>query len=92
MKNILKPSSVAIGLVLAVAVSSPAIQASDKKVQATDLVDIFEKLGGKHPGFRKAHAKGLCATGTFEPSASEHFKGAALLENGNLPVRWCKPK
>ncbi|MFQ3248723.1 catalase family peroxidase [Glaciecola sp.] len=86
MKNILKPSSVAIGLVLAVAVSSPAIQASDKKVQATDLVDIFEKLGGKHPGFRKAHAKGLCATGTFEPSASEHFKGAALLENGNLPV------
>lgn len=60
--------------------------ANDKPVSATDMVDIFEKLGGKHPGFRKAHAKGMCATGTFTPAQSEAFLGAALLSNGELPV------
>jgi catalase len=86
MKHIIKSSSIVASLVVSVALASSAVQANDAKVQATDLVDIFEKLGGKHPGFRKAHAKGVCAAGTFEPSTSEHFKGAALLENGTLPV------
>jgi catalase len=79
-------SSIAASLiVLGAAASSDAI-AADKEVQAADLVEIFQKLGGKHPGFRKAHAKGLCASGTFVPSPNKHFEGAALLSNGTLPV------
>lgn len=86
MKHTLINSSIAACLLVVGASASSQALESEKQVQATDLVDIFEKLGGKHPGFRKAHAKGMCAMGTFVPSASDHFKGAALLENGDLPV------
>ncbi len=36
---------------------------------ANDLLQIFDKIFGLHPGFRAAHAKGLMLTGTFTPSA-----------------------
>lgn len=36
---------------------------------AADLIAMFEKLSGKQPGLRKAHANGTCATATFEPNA-----------------------
>ncbi|MFT6084830.1 MAG: catalase [Glaciecola sp.] len=86
MKHTFIASSIAACL-LTVGVTAPSSAlAGDKEVQATDVVDIFEKLGGKHPGFRKAHAKGMCASGTFVPAPNEHFKGAALLANGDLPV------
>jgi catalase len=86
MKHTFFASSIAACL-LTVGVTAPSSAlAGDKEVQATDVVDIFEKLGGKHPGFRKAHAKGMCASGTFVPAPNEHFKGAALLANGDLPV------
>jgi catalase len=86
MKHTFIASSIAVCL-LTVGVTAPSSAvAGDKEVQATDVVDIFEKLGGKHPGFRKAHAKGMCASGTFVPAPNEHFKGAALLANGDLPV------
>lgn len=55
-------------------------------IQANDIVELFEKLGGKHPGFRKAHARGVCASGSFTPANSEYFSQAALLSNGDLPV------
>ncbi len=60
--------------------------AQTNNVQANDFIELFEKLGGKHPGFRKAHARGLCASGTFSPANSEHFTQAELLSNGDLPV------
>jgi catalase len=86
MKHTFFASSIAACL-LTVGVTAPSSAlAGDKEVQATDVVDIFEKLGGKHPGFRKAHAKGMCASGTFAPAPNEHFKDAALLANGDLPV------
>lgn len=76
--------------VVAVNQQSFAQDSAKKPVQANDLVEIFEKLGGKHPGFRKAHARGLCASGIFTPSTDqamqEHFKNASLLSNGELPV------
>ena len=86
MKHTLITSSItACFLIAGSAVNLNAV-ANDKEVQAIDLVEMFEKLGGKHPGFRKAHAKGMCASGTFIPSPNEHFAGAALLSNGELPV------
>lgn len=86
MKHNLISSALAASLIISGALLSSLANASDQDIQAIDLVNIFEKLGGKHPGFRKAHAKGLCATGTFTPSPNEHFEGAALLSNGPLPV------
>jgi catalase len=35
---------------------------------AQQILDVFEKLFGMHPGFRPVHAKGLMCTGTFTPS------------------------
>lgn len=55
-------------------------------VQANDFVQLFEKLSGPQPGHRRAHARGLCATGTFVPATSEAFADAALLSSGDLPV------
>jgi len=86
MKHTFIASSIAACLLIVGATGPSSAIASDKEVLATDFVDIFEKLGGKHAGFRKAHAKGMCAAGTFVPSPNEHFKDAALLANGDLPV------
>jgi catalase len=40
---------------------------SDEKVVklANDIVELFYKLAGSHPGYRPAHAKGLHVKGTF---------------------------
>lgn len=61
-----------------------------EKVEANDLVELFEKLGGKHPGFRKAHARGVCGAGIFTPNTSKqtlrYFNDAKLLSQGELPV------
>ena len=45
--------------------------ASDKTViqLAKDLLDQFDVIFGRHPGFRPAHAKGVLLTGSFKPSA-----------------------
>lgn len=59
---------------------------AQQKVQATDLINIFEKISGNHPGFRKAHARGLCVAASFAPNQSEYFAGAKLLNNGELEV------
>ncbi|MFT4810961.1 MAG: catalase [Arenicella sp.] len=83
--NLITSSITACFLITGIAANSNA-QANDKQVQAIDLVEMFEKLGGKHPGYRKAHAKGLCASGTFIPTPNKYFTGAALLSNGELPV------
>ena len=42
---------------------------------ANELLQIFDKLFGLHPGFRAAHARGQMLTGTFTPSHE-----AAMLE------------
>jgi catalase len=86
MKHTFIASGITACLLIVGAMAPSSAFASDKEVQAIDFVNIFEKLGGKHPGFRKAHASGMCATGIFVPSANEHFNSAALLANGNLPV------
>lgn len=70
--------------VLAVSAAVLPVQAAPESVTALDLINLFEKAGGKHPGLRKAHAAGLCAEGTFAPSENEWFAGAPLLSSGEL--------
>lgn len=74
-----------ISLSVLTMVSAP-LAAEPAKVQAADLVALFEKLSGQHPGHRKAHARGLCASGVFIPSPNDLFRGAPLLHSGELPV------
>jgi catalase len=86
MKHNLITTSITTFIVIASATLTSSTVANEKTIQANDFVELFSKLGGQHPGFRKAHAKGLCASGTFLPSPNKHFKNSALLSNGELPV------
>ncbi|TWX66654.1 catalase family peroxidase [Colwellia sp. C1TZA3] len=86
MKYNLITSSIMAFFLMAGATATSNAAENDKKVQANDFIELFEKLGGKHPGYRKAHANGMCASGTFVPTPNKHFTGAALLSNGELPV------
>jgi catalase len=86
MKHNLITSGITACFLITGAAITSNVMANDKPVQAIDLVNMFEKLGGKHPGFRKAHAKGVCASGMFVPSPNKHFIDAALLSSGELPV------
>lgn len=46
------------------------LPSDEKLLQLSDeLLQQFETLFGKHPGFRPAHAKGVLLTGDFTPSA-----------------------
>ena len=86
-KNLITSGFAASVLLVCITVNANENVVETKEdIQAIDFVELFEKMGGKHPGHRKAHASGLCASGTFMPSSSEHFSGAALLSNGELPV------
>src|SRR5690242_13649179 len=37
-------------------------------VDVRDLVDALERNSGRHPGYRRAQARGVCATGVFTPT------------------------
>ena len=86
MKHNLITSSITTFLLIVGAATTSNAVANDKTIQANDFIELFGKLGGQHPGYRKAHAKGLCASGTFLPAPSKYFTGSQLLSNGELPV------
>ncbi|MET0704344.1 MAG: catalase family peroxidase [Mycobacterium sp.] len=51
------------------------------------FADRFEQIYGQHNGFRRNHAKGLAATGTFTSSAAgSEVSKAAVFESGTVPV------
>jgi catalase len=57
------------------------------RINGGDVTAALDYNGGKHPGYRRAHAKGLCFTGTFAANG----QGAALssaqaLAGGAYPV------
>ncbi|MBN3751810.1 catalase family peroxidase [Paraburkholderia sp. Tr-20389] len=37
---------------------------------ATQIIDRFESVSGKHAGFRRNHAKGVCVTGYFDSNGN----------------------
>ncbi|WP_429302549.1 catalase family peroxidase [Paraburkholderia sp. GAS199] len=51
------------------------------------VIDAFEATNGPHPGFRRNHAKGVCATGYFDSNgAASAISKAALFAPGKVPV------
>ena len=60
---------------------------SPQRLTAAKFTNTIEATGAKHPGFRRAHSKGICVSGTFQGSA----EGAALskarvFSQGSVPV------
>lgn len=51
------------------------------------FADRFEQIAGRHEGFRRNHAKGLAATGTFTSTgAGEQVSRAVVFRAGSVPV------
>lgn len=51
------------------------------------VVDRLEQVYGRHPGFRRNHAKGVCFSGAFESSgAAQSLSAAAVFKPGPTPV------
>ena len=58
------------------------------RVSGGGIADVMQAANGKaHPGFRRAHAKGLCVSGAFEANgAGTALSRAALFPKGSVPV------
>ena len=46
----------------------PAGEQAEAEGLAAEAVDAIEQLSGVHPGYRRAHAAGVCCRGFFRPS------------------------
>ena len=80
----------AVGGVLAVGVGGLAEAAAWLRPDAltpADFADRFEQIAGRHDGFRRNHAKGLAATGTFTSTgAGAQVSRARVFKPGTVPV------
>ncbi|EPT7062363.1 catalase family peroxidase [Cronobacter turicensis] len=52
---------------------------SPQRLSADKLIGALEQSGGKHPGFRRNHAKGVCVVGTFTSSGDASVISRAAL-------------
>ncbi|WP_158906217.1 catalase family peroxidase [Burkholderia sp. L27(2015)] len=60
---------------------------SPHRLTPTRMITAFEEVDGPHPGFRRNHAKGICATGWFESNGqAASLSKAALFAPGKVPV------
>jgi catalase len=51
------------------------------------FADGFEQVNGKHPGFRRNHAKGVCVSGYFESNGrGAALSKASVFQAGRVPV------
>ncbi|MDM7859374.1 catalase family peroxidase [Alteromonas sp. ASW11-36] len=67
------------------AVTLPSVAQSN--TTAMEMVELFEKLSGKQPGIRKAHANGLCATANFVPNpAMSEYSSASIFTQETVPA------
>jgi catalase len=56
-------------------------------LSAAKLIDAFERTGGRHPGFRRNHAKGICVSGYFDSSGNGlALSHANVFQRGRTPV------
>lgn len=61
--------------------SQPAADTGEHTALAAEAVDAIENLSGIHPGYRRAHAAGVCCRGFFRPSGlGMEFTEAAHLQ------------
>lgn len=57
------------------------------RLSPAKIVDRFETIGGRHEGFRRNHAKGMCIAGNFASSGQgATLSSADLFRTGQVPV------
>ncbi len=57
------------------------------RLTAQRFTDTIEATGPAHPGFRRAHSKGICVSGWFEPSAQARtLSSARVFSQRRVPV------
>lgn len=59
----------------------------NRNVTPQKMVDTAEAAGPLHPGFRRAHSKGICIVGTFAPtSEAAKLSTARVFSQASTPV------
>jgi catalase len=54
---------------------------------AASIINTFERVDGKYPGFRRNHAKGVCVTGYFESNGEGRALSKSLIFlPGRVPI------
>lgn len=65
----------------------PAAAAPLPPAGPAELIEVFEQQFGRHPGQRKGHARGFCASGEFQPAPTARgFARTPWLAGPTLPV------
>lgn len=60
---------------------------SEPALTPARLIDAFEDSMGRHPGFRRNHAKGVCVSGYFDSNGNgAALSRASVFERGRTPV------
>lgn len=76
---------VALGVVAAFAYAGGWL--SPQRLTQDRMMTAFNDDNGLHPGFRRNHAKGICATGEFESTGqAASLSKASLFQPGKVPV------
>ncbi|SDA24666.1 catalase family peroxidase [Sphingomonas sp. NFR15] len=58
-----------------------------RRISGGDITAALDANGGKHPGYRRAHAKGLCLSGHFDANgAGSELSSARVFARGGYPV------
>ena len=74
-------------MALALACAFPLPALADDTSVGEQIVDVMNKLWGRHPGFRANHAKGLLTEGSFMPtSAGSGLSTSPLFVGKATPV------
>ena len=77
----------ALGAVVALGLCASTVAGIAQQATPTDLVDALNGLFGKHAGDRAAHAKGICLSGKFTPSAEAPKLSKATHFAKEVPIR-----
>jgi catalase len=57
------------------------------RLSAARVIDAFEQAGGRHRGFRRNHAKGICVSGYFDSNGNGlALSHASVFQRGRTPV------
>jgi catalase len=60
---------------------------SPRRVTSQRIIDGFEAMTGRHPGFRRNHAKGICVSGYFESNGqAAGLSKASVFKAGRYPL------
>ncbi len=85
-RQLLLPAVVSAAVVTMSATVAPR-PATAADVDPSAMVDMFERVGGKHAGYRRSGAKGVCAVGEFVGSvASRSISSATAFSGQPVPV------